>query len=115
MDSHRYATSEPALEVLRQLYTNGKDRIFPVHISIPVASNDDVEDVELELFITRKYHGPPIFEAVNGDRTYRTTARFSPDGESFEIDVIIPRREKATVGATLLLSGEVNNIINNRR
>ena len=115
MDSYRFTTVESGLDVLRKLYADTEDRIFAVTILVPVADSDTLHDVELELFITRKYHGPHIFEAVNGDRTYRTVARFSREGESFEIDVMIPHRESDTVGATILVSPQVNDVIRNTR
>lgn len=111
MDSYRFKTVESGKDVLQELYTDTEDRIFSVHILVPIKGTEVTSEEPLKLFVARKYHGPHVFEAANGDRTYRTAGRFTPDGESFVIDVMIPRRESDTVGATISISEEVNEVI----
>lgn len=108
--SLRYRTIESGKFVLEQLYLNGEESFFTCKINVPSPRLDTVEEGTLMLDLRRMYDKPYAYEDANGDRHYRTRARFHGDTEEFNVDVIIRSRQADFVGATISMAGEALEI-----
>lgn len=107
----RYTTVESSREILLQLYLdNREEQFFTCTISVPLPRLDSVEDGTLKLDLKRLYDDGNSYEIANGDRIYRTRARFNGDLWEFDVDVITRSRQADLVGATISMAGEAVEI-----
>lgn len=108
--SLRYETVESGISVLEQLYLNREEPFFTCKIKVPSPKFDTMEEGTLMLDLKRMYDLSYTYETANGDRLYRTRARFHGDTEEFDVDVVIRSRQADLVGATISMAGEALEI-----
>ena len=110
-ESLRYKTVESGRFVLEQLYLNNREEpFFTCEIMVPIRQADTVDEGTLQLDLKRVYDNRHSYELANGDRAYRTHARFTGDTWEFDVDVIIRSRQADLVGATISMSGKALEI-----
>lgn len=107
--SLRFKTIESSKDIVRQLYLKGDD-FFTCTIKVPSPRLDTVEEGTLQLDLKRMGGVGHSYEISNGDRIYRTRARFTGDIWEFQVDVISRSREADLVGATISVGGEALEI-----
>jgi hypothetical protein len=113
-DSLRYTTVESSRAILEELYASSEETpFFPCEIHIPIRRKDRVDDGTATIYINRMRHTAHAYELANDERIYRTEARTSPDGELFDIDVMIHSRQSTLVGATVVASPRIYKIVEN--
>lgn len=109
--SLRFQTIEKSRYVLTQLYLNNREEpFFTVEVRAPLPRLDVVEEGVLRIDLERLYDRGNDYELSNGDRVYRTRARFTGSLETFAVDVIVRSRELDFVEATISMAPEAVEI-----
>lgn len=105
----RFKTETSGLAVLRQLDSGG-DSYFECKIMVPERGPDWAGTALLPLWLKPLEGRGVSYVTANGDRIYRTSARFREKGESFAVDVIIHSRQADVIGATIAMASEALEI-----
>lgn len=102
-----YETGESGLTVLRELYRNNRTQTsFTCSLLLRTRGLDANEPGTLALLVDRIYDKKEDYRHPNGDRVYKTIARFTPGGKPFEVNITVHSRNADTTGATITLSDE---------
>lgn len=110
MSDLKFTTVASGMETLKELRRLADTDWMTCRIKIVVPFLDTIVDAELPLQIERT-RAKANWVSVDGDRTYRTRARFRETGRSFAVDVVIHSRQ-ADFGATIVMAGEALTIAN---
>lgn len=107
----QYTTIESSQQILQQLYSdNREEKFFTCVLKVHVPRLDSVGDGTLEIDLKRMYDKGNSYSVVNGDRIYRTRARFTGDLWEFDVDVTTHNRQADLLGATISMGGEALEI-----
>ncbi|HEU0266244.1 MAG TPA: hypothetical protein VFQ70_01305 [Candidatus Saccharimonadaceae bacterium] len=107
----QFETVESSYVMLDKLY----GRKSPVcDILVPLPGSNELHAMQLIVTPMEDDEGK-IHEVVGGDRSYRTTARLTPTGDSFEVEVVIRYHGHKSRPATIFISQEVERIISENR
>lgn len=107
----QFETVETSKQMLDRLY--GKSGM---KCTILVPLPDSTEKHPLEIIVTPlRGDDDEVHEIVGGDRSYRTTARFTSSGDSFEVEVVIRYHDHETRPATVFVSQDAERIIAENR
>lgn len=111
MTSLCFETVGTSMNVLRSLYLDDGDAPFCLmEIRVPAPSLDTVDEGLLSICVRRLYDRRHAYEFTNGDRVYRTSARFRGDVAEFDVDVLIRSREADFECATIAMSPQALEI-----
>lgn len=105
----RFFTVESSKDILEKLYGDGLDGSFPCVIRGVARHQDSVSDTTGEIYLDRTVDFS--YELANEELIVRTKARLIPDGNAFDVDVIIHTRNYTLLGATVVFAPAVYEVM----
>lgn len=106
----RFRTHGTSLAVLGALYREAGEPWATVGIMVPPADLKEQEDAVLDLELQKLGEKTHAYSFANGDKAYRTVARFKDHGDTFTVDVVIHARQADLESATLYLDPQALEI-----